>query len=55
MSRYKADEKDRASIMKKLQLSIDPLDTTQNDKTLVNIVSGKVAHPATNMYNAVDS
>ena len=54
MSRIKADEKDRASIRKKLQLSIDPLDTTQNSKTLVNIVSGKVAHPAINVYNAVE-
>ena len=34
-------------------MPLDPLDITQNYKTLVNIVRGKVAHPATNVYNVV--
>ena len=54
MSRIKADEKDRASIRKKLQLSIDPLVSTYNIPQCFIILSGKVAHLAINVYNAVE-
>ena len=41
------------STRKKLDL-IDPLDMTQNDKTLVNIVTGKIADYKIDVNDAVD-
>ena len=53
-SRIKYDENDRQVIIKKLKLSIDPLNTAGQASALVNMVSGRICPDEVNVHDAVD-
>ena len=54
-SRIRADNQDRVNIREKLQLSIDPLDSSDHPSDgIVNVVTGLIAPTSVNVEQAVE-
>lgn len=52
-SRIRSDAQDRENIKKKLEACIDPFDTADHEKSIVNIVTGRIATDKVNVHDAV--
>lgn len=52
-SRIRADQQDRLKIREKLQLSIDPMNSSDHPNAVVNVVTGLIAPSAVNVEEAV--